>query len=84
MFPRERACAEAWARGGIAEEKAERERWIEREHRKILESVDGRHTKKIVLVFAFQNVIISHFKINFSLSEFLLTMANKPETYIVL
>lgn len=48
VFPRERACAEAWARGGIAEEKAERERWIEREHRKILESVDGRHNKDFI------------------------------------
>ncbi|XP_044260667.1 dynein axonemal assembly factor 1 [Tribolium madens] len=41
VFPRDRACAEAWGRGGIAEENAERQRWIEREHRKITESVDA-------------------------------------------
>ncbi|CAH1382289.1 unnamed protein product, partial [Tenebrio molitor] len=41
VFPRDRACAEAWGRGGIAEENAERQRWIEREQRKITESVDA-------------------------------------------
>ncbi|EFA05627.1 dynein axonemal assembly factor 1 [Tribolium castaneum] len=41
VFPRDRACAEAWGRGGVTEENAERQRWIEREHRKITESVDA-------------------------------------------
>ncbi|KAJ3650930.1 hypothetical protein Zmor_017005 [Zophobas morio] len=41
VFPRDRACAEAWERGGVAEENAERQRWIEREHRRIMESVDA-------------------------------------------
>lgn len=43
VFPRDRACAEAWGRGGITEENAERQRWIEREQRKIMESVDGNY-----------------------------------------
>ncbi|CAG9767812.1 unnamed protein product [Ceutorhynchus assimilis] len=41
IFPRERACAEAWERGGIAEEHAERKRWIDRERQKIMDSVDA-------------------------------------------
>ncbi|KAF5284151.1 hypothetical protein FQR65_LT00151 [Abscondita terminalis] len=40
VFPRDRACAEAWKRGGIAEEQAERQRWINRENQRIMDSVD--------------------------------------------
>ncbi|KAK4878108.1 hypothetical protein RN001_010614 [Aquatica leii] len=41
IFPRDRACAEAWERGGIAEEQAERQRWIDRENQRIMDSVDA-------------------------------------------
>ncbi|XP_066144967.1 dynein axonemal assembly factor 1 homolog [Euwallacea fornicatus] len=41
VFPRERACAEAWQRGGITEEHAERKRWIDRERQKIMYSVNA-------------------------------------------
>ncbi|KAF5283107.1 hypothetical protein FQA39_LY17414 [Lamprigera yunnana] len=41
IFPRDRACAEAWERGGIAEEQAEHQRWIDREHQRIRDSVDA-------------------------------------------
>lgn len=41
VFPRDRACAEAWSRGGITEENAERQRWADREHERIMESVNG-------------------------------------------
>lgn len=36
-----RACAEAWAVGGLEAEKAEREKWETRERRKIQESIDA-------------------------------------------
>ncbi|XP_063629965.1 dynein axonemal assembly factor 1 homolog [Cydia splendana] len=39
VFPRDRACAEAWQRGGIDEEVAERKRWIAKEHEKTMQSV---------------------------------------------
>ncbi|XP_041985209.1 dynein axonemal assembly factor 1 homolog isoform X2 [Aricia agestis] len=39
VFPRDRACAEAWQRGGIQEEMAERKRWIAKEHEKTMQSV---------------------------------------------
>lgn len=48
VFPRDRACAEAWARGGITEENAERQRWIDREHEKIMESVNGPFEKNLL------------------------------------
>ncbi|XP_018336347.1 dynein assembly factor 1, axonemal homolog [Agrilus planipennis] len=41
VFPRDRACAEAWERGGFAEEQAERQRWIDRENARIMDSVYG-------------------------------------------
>ncbi|KAF7284063.1 hypothetical protein GWI33_022681 [Rhynchophorus ferrugineus] len=41
VFPRERACVEAWERGGIAEEQAERKRWIDRERQRIMDSVNA-------------------------------------------
>ncbi|XP_030030869.2 uncharacterized protein LOC115447784 isoform X1 [Manduca sexta] len=39
VFPRDRACAEAWQRGGIQEEIAERKRWIARDQEKVMQSV---------------------------------------------
>ncbi|XP_026316619.1 reticulocyte-binding protein 2 homolog a [Hyposmocoma kahamanoa] len=39
VFPRDRACAEAWQRGGVQEEIAERRRWIARDQEKVMESV---------------------------------------------
>ncbi|XP_023023406.2 uncharacterized protein [Leptinotarsa decemlineata] len=41
VFPRDRACAEAWERGGMTEENAERQRWINRERQKIMDSVNA-------------------------------------------
>ncbi|XP_072516569.1 dynein axonemal assembly factor 1 [Salminus brasiliensis] len=41
VFPRERACAEAWAVGGLEGERKEREFWQTRERRKIQESLDA-------------------------------------------
>ncbi|XP_014475254.1 PREDICTED: uncharacterized protein LOC106744751 [Dinoponera quadriceps] len=41
VFPRDRACAEAWMRGGVDEEVAERNRWIQAEQKKINDSVAG-------------------------------------------
>lgn len=41
VFPRERACAEAWEKGGVDAERAERERWITRERQKIMDSVNA-------------------------------------------
>ncbi|XP_028028076.1 uncharacterized protein LOC114241453 [Bombyx mandarina] len=39
VFPRDRACAEAWQRGGVQEEIAERKRWIARDQEKVMQSV---------------------------------------------
>ncbi|XP_018368008.1 PREDICTED: dynein assembly factor 1, axonemal homolog isoform X2 [Trachymyrmex cornetzi] len=39
VFPRDRACAEAWMRGGVDEEVAERNRWFQVEQKKINDSV---------------------------------------------
>lgn len=36
-----RACAEAWAVGGLEAEKEEREKWETRERRKIQDSIDA-------------------------------------------
>ncbi|CAL1546717.1 unnamed protein product [Lymnaea stagnalis] len=41
VFPKDRACAEAWAVGGLEAEKAERERWATKEREKMLDSVDA-------------------------------------------
>ncbi|XP_007054035.3 dynein axonemal assembly factor 1 isoform X1 [Chelonia mydas] len=41
VFPKDRACAEAWAMGGREAEKSEREKWENRERRKIQDSIDG-------------------------------------------
>ncbi|XP_059119911.1 dynein axonemal assembly factor 1 isoform X2 [Peromyscus eremicus] len=41
VFPKDRACAEAWARGGYAAEKEERLQWESREHKKITDSLEA-------------------------------------------
>ncbi|KAM4767638.1 dynein axonemal assembly factor 1 isoform 2-T2 [Cyanocitta cristata] len=41
VFPKDRACAEAWAVGGLEAEKAEREKWETREKKKIQDSIDA-------------------------------------------
>ncbi|MEE6510295.1 hypothetical protein FKM82_029809 [Ascaphus truei] len=41
VFPKDRACAEAWARGGREAEKEERERWETKERKKIQDSIDA-------------------------------------------
>ncbi|CAH0721336.1 unnamed protein product, partial [Brenthis ino] len=39
IFPRDRACAVAWQRGGVQEEIDERRRWIAKDQEKVMESV---------------------------------------------
>ncbi|KAK2149511.1 hypothetical protein LSH36_449g04022 [Paralvinella palmiformis] len=41
VFPKDRACAEAWYTGGKEAEKAERDLWINRERKRIKDSVDA-------------------------------------------
>uniref|UniRef100_A0A8C9L7L7 Dynein axonemal assembly factor 1 n=1 Tax=Pavo cristatus TaxID=9049 RepID=A0A8C9L7L7_PAVCR len=41
VFPKDRACSEAWAVGGLEAEKAEREKWETRERKKIQDSIDA-------------------------------------------
>uniref|UniRef100_A0A8C3W7B0 Dynein axonemal assembly factor 1 n=1 Tax=Catagonus wagneri TaxID=51154 RepID=A0A8C3W7B0_9CETA len=41
VFPKDRACAEAWARGGYAAEKEERQQWERRERKKITDSIEA-------------------------------------------
>lgn len=41
VFPRDRACAEAWKGGGFAAEKREHEQWNREERRKIRRSVNA-------------------------------------------
>jgi hypothetical protein len=41
IFPRDRACAEAWKRGGFAAEKREHEQWNREERKKIRRSVNS-------------------------------------------
>ncbi|XP_022048264.1 dynein axonemal assembly factor 1 [Acanthochromis polyacanthus] len=41
VFPKDRACAEAWAVGGLEGERKEREQWETRERRKIQDSLEG-------------------------------------------
>ncbi|CAO1433177.1 unnamed protein product [Diamesa tonsa] len=46
VFPRDRACAEAWKRGGFAEEKKEHDSWNKEERRKIRRSVNALLSKR--------------------------------------
>lgn len=41
VFPRDRACAEAWGIGGVEAEKEERIKWNNAEHKRIMDSVNG-------------------------------------------
>ncbi|KAK3533753.1 hypothetical protein QTP70_025827 [Hemibagrus guttatus] len=41
VFPKERACAEAWAVGGLEGERKEREVWQTRERKKLEDSLDS-------------------------------------------
>ncbi|NXI38534.1 DAAF1 factor, partial [Galbula dea] len=41
VFPRDRACAEAWSVGGLQAERAEKEKWETRERKKIQDSIDA-------------------------------------------
>ncbi|XP_015678435.1 dynein assembly factor 1, axonemal [Protobothrops mucrosquamatus] len=41
VFPKERACAEAWAAGGREAEKREKDMWESKERKKIRESLDA-------------------------------------------
>ncbi|KAK1161911.1 dynein assembly factor 1, axonemal-like isoform X1 [Acipenser oxyrinchus oxyrinchus] len=41
VFPKDRACAEAWNLGGWEAEKEERQQWETRERRKIQDSIDA-------------------------------------------
>ncbi|XP_078525250.1 dynein axonemal assembly factor 1 isoform X2 [Lissotriton helveticus] len=41
VFPKDRACAEAWLRGGRQAEIEEREKWASRERKKIQDSIDA-------------------------------------------
>ncbi|XP_041048070.1 dynein assembly factor 1, axonemal isoform X2 [Carcharodon carcharias] len=41
VFPKDRACADAWARGGWKAEKEERMQWETSERKKILDSLDA-------------------------------------------
>jgi len=45
VFPRDRACAEAWASGGLEAERVEREVWANKDRKKIQDSVN--YLKKI-------------------------------------
>lgn len=40
VFPRDRACAEAWSRGGVEAERKERQQWINKENQRIQDSVN--------------------------------------------
>ncbi|XP_053728869.1 dynein axonemal assembly factor 1-like [Synchiropus splendidus] len=41
VFPKDRACAEAWATGGLDAERAENRQWESLERRKVQESLDA-------------------------------------------
>lgn len=41
VFPKDRACAEAWKRGGFAEEQKEQRRWVKKDRKKTRDSVNA-------------------------------------------
>ena len=41
VFPRDRACAEAWAVGGRDAEREERQRWENTERKRTMDNVNG-------------------------------------------
>ncbi|TEA30933.1 hypothetical protein DBR06_SOUSAS7010043 [Sousa chinensis] len=41
VFPKDRACAEAWAQGGYKAEQEERQQWESRERKKITDSIEA-------------------------------------------
>ncbi|OAF69148.1 hypothetical protein A3Q56_03085, partial [Intoshia linei] len=51
VFPKERACCEAWNIGGVEAENARRIEWIKTDQEKIMESVEAlTRTRKIVAI----------------------------------
>ncbi|XP_062328057.1 dynein axonemal assembly factor 1 isoform X2 [Osmerus eperlanus] len=44
VFPKDRACAEAWAAGGLEAERRERESWETRDRRRIQDGLDAMAT----------------------------------------
>jgi dynein assembly factor 1 len=53
VFPKDRACAEAWARGGVEAEKEERIRWNDRERAKIESCFNAMsQLKKVICIIA--------------------------------
>ena len=66
VFPRDRACAEAWASGGRDAEREERQRWDNAEHKRIMDSVNG---KRSIIIFQMLYISLSNhffiFKFNY-------------------
>ena len=58
MFPRDRACAEAWAVGGRDAEREERQRWDSAERKKMMDNVNGNKTKYNKRLNALENKYI--------------------------
>ena len=61
VFPKDRACAEAWARGGVEAEKEERIRWNDRERAKIESCFNSMSRLKKVCVIIYKYHLIYSF-----------------------